>query len=145
MSGIKRDFLDKAVSDAVRASWAGCAHCPTTFDRQKNGSWSKNFQCSHWYPRGSGASTRWHPDNLVALCGECHWFFGTEHDEHTAFIKKLLGDVRFEELKVRKHKTMKYTKANKKSMASWYRDETRRIMALRDQGETGYISLVAWD
>jgi len=142
---IKRDFLDKAVSDAVRASWAMCAHCLMPFDRQKNGSWSKNFQCSHYIGRGAGSSLRWFPDNLTALCGSCHRFFGNDPDEHTAFIKKLLGDVRFEELKTRKHKTMKYTKPEKREMAAHYREETKRIMALRDQGEAGYISLVAWD
>jgi len=142
---IKRDFLDKAVSDAVRASWAMCAHCLTEFDRQKNGSWGKNFQCSHFYGRGSGSSTRWFPDNLTALCGGCHRFLGESPDEHTAFIKKILGDVRFGELKIRKRLVIKYTKYEKKEMATFYRYETKRIMALRDQGEMGYISLVAWD
>ena len=142
---IKRDFLDKAVSDAVRASWAMCAHCLTTFDRQKNGSWTQKFHCSHFHGRASGNSTRYHPDNLTALCAGCHKLFGDDPGEHVAFIKKIMGDVRYDALRVRKSKVMKYTKADKKAMASWYRDETRRIMALRDQGETGYISLVSWD
>lgn len=142
---VLRDFLDKAVSDAVRASWAMCAHCLMTFDRQSNGSWSKNFQNSHYISRGAGSSTRWYPDNLVALCGGCHRFLGNDPDEHTAFIKKILGDVCFESLRERKNKVMKYTKAEKKEMAAHYREETKRIMALRDKGETGYISLVSWD
>ena len=142
---VLRDFLDKAVSDAVRASWGQCSHCLMSFDRQKNGTWSKNFHCSHFYSRGVGSSIRWYPDNLTALCGSCHKFLGGSPDEHTAFIKRILGDVCFESLRERKNKVMKYTKAEKREMAAHYREETKRIMALRDKGETGYISLVSWD
>ena len=116
------------------------------FDRQKNGSWSKNFHCSHFFGRGAGAALRWFPLNLTALCGSCHKFLGNAPNEHTAFIKKILGDVLYEELLDRKRiNVMKYTKAEKKEMAAHYRAETKRIMVLRDDGDIGYISLIAWD
>ena len=142
---MKRDFLDKAISDAVRASWAMCAKCFRPFERQANGSWSKNFQCSHYYRRGSGNSTRWYPDNLTALCGTCHDALGTDHEAHYKFFKSLLGEGCYAALKLRKHAVMKYTRDDKREMAAYYRTETVRIMAQRDAGEIGYIPVIPWD
>jgi len=142
---VKRDFLDKAVSDAVRASWGMCAKCYKPFERQSNGSWSQNFHCSHYFGRGSGNSTRYHPENLVGLCGGCHYELGNDPGAHYKFIKTILGEVCYDALELRKHQVMKYSKLEKKEMAAFYRKETERIMERRKDGEVGYIPLVSWD
>jgi len=143
---IKRDFLDRALSDAVRAAWGMCAKCATPFERQKNGSWGQDFHCAHYFGRGSGNSTRWYPDNLVALCARCHKLLGNDPKQHARFIEHhVLGPESFERLEIRKGQVMKYTRAEKKDMAAHYRAETKRIMVLRDDGDAGYISLVSWD
>ena len=142
---VKRDFLDKAVSDAVRASWGMCAKCYKPFEQQSNGSWGRDFQCSHYFGRGSGNSTRWHPDNLVGLCGGCHYELGNDHEAHYKFIKLILGEVCYNDLKLRKHQVMKYSKSEKKEMAAHYRNETKRVISMRKDGVVGYIPLVSWD
>jgi hypothetical protein len=55
-------------------------------------------------------STRWDPDNAAAHCFTCHMRFGENPIAFTAWIKKYLGDVRYDELQARHRRIVKRTK-----------------------------------
>jgi hypothetical protein len=54
---------------------------------------------SHYWGRAR-ESTRFEPDNCIALCYGCHriWGHGDGRDEYTAFMKKKLGEKRWKTL-----------------------------------------------
>lgn len=139
---MRRDFLDAAFSDLVREAWDWtCARCHKPFPERKG----QDCHCSHFISRGAGNATRWNLDNAVCLCGSCHDWVGKRPDEHTAFFRRVIGDVRYQDLQLAKHKTVKLTEADKKAMAKWYRLEQTRIEAERWRGVVGYVQPVPWD
>lgn len=72
---------------------------------------TEKLQCSHYHGRARN-STRYHPDNLIALCRRHHygdkligWEFAKQRKEihgrdgaYTVFMKKWLGSAKFKEL-----------------------------------------------
>ena len=140
-TGLKRDSLDALISDLIRESfdWK-CARCSKEFPDRK----ARDCHCSHFYSRQFN-STRWHPNNLTCICATCHDYLGKHPDEHTDFIRALLGPGAYEMLRDRNRQVYRYREADKKAMKKHYRAELERIHALRTEGVTGYISVVSYD
>lgn len=138
---IKRDATDAIVSDVIReaADWT-CERCGLEFPDRK----SQNLHASHYYGRGI-KSTRYHPDNVASLCGNCHKKLSHDHDEHYRFMYRRLGEVRYEILRERKQQTVRYRNGDFKAIRCHFRAEMRRIKAMRANGVTGPISVVAYD
>lgn len=138
---MKRDATDAIFSDVIREAydWT-CAYYGTVFPDRKG----REVQCSHFKSRGFN-STRWFPDNAVCLSAAAHTYLGRHPDEHTDFIRKHLGPVRYQELCERNRRIYRYRASDKKAMRQHYAAELERIRALRADGVTGYIEVVAYD
>lgn len=88
--------LDTELSRVVRQN--RCVKCGSDF-KQKN--------CSHFYGRAL-KSVRWDFDNVKCACVGCHFWFDAHPDEHTKFVKELLGQERYEALVARANKSRKW-------------------------------------
>lgn len=55
------------------------------------------LDCAHIYGRAS-LSTRWAPDNAMALCRTCHRMMTDNPDHWEYFCRARLGDDAYEEL-----------------------------------------------
>lgn len=88
------------------------------------------LQCCHIYGRAN-KSTRWHPDNCVALCRECHARFTAEPIEWFEFCHGLLGHEHMAMLRIRKNKVLKTTAQLRKEISDHYRLEYRRMIDQR--------------
>jgi hypothetical protein len=102
---IRIDKRDTVFSKLIRlrAQWS-CESCGTYFP------FGHGLQCSHFFGRRH-MSTRWDADNAAAHCFTCHMRFGENPIAFTAWIKKYLGDVRYEALQARHQRIVKRTKA----------------------------------
>lgn len=138
---IKRSPLDAVFSDLIREAydWT-CQATGLVFPDRKG----RDVHCSHFISRANLA-TRWYPDNAVCLSAGAHKRLGENPDEHTAFMKRHLGEVRYEELQRRKRQIFRYRAADKKAMQKHYRDELERILELRRNGVVGPVEIVAYD
>ena len=138
---MKRDALDAVFSDCVReaADWT-CARCSRVFPDRKG----KDIHASHFYSRSYNA-TRWFPDNVSCLCAACHDHLGKHPDDHSDFIRGLLGPVRYGWLRERKARIYRYRDSDKRDMRKHYRDELERMTELRANGCIGPLQLVAYD
>ncbi len=138
---IKRDATDAIVSDLIReaADWT-CERCSKPFPERK----SYNLHASHYIGRAT-KSTRYFPDNISSLCGECHRVLTNDHHEHYHFMMKRLGGVRYDELQQRKNRVMRYRNSDLAELRSHYRGELERVQRLRRGGVVGYVEVVSYD
>lgn len=140
---MKRDALDAVFSDLIREAWDWtCARCLKEFPDRKG----RDVHCSHFFSR-SFNSMRWFPDNAVCLCATCHDHIGKRPDEHTAMIRRVLGDVAYERNRERMwNKIVRYKADDKKAMRKHYAAELERIKAMRRvDGVTGYVAVASYD
>ena len=138
---IKRTPLDAIFSDVIRESWDWtCAASGIVFSDRKG----RDVHCSHFVSR-INLATRWYPDNAFCLSASMHKRFSENPDEHTAFVKKILGDVRYGELIARKKKIVRYRKPDKQAMQAHYKAELERLRDMRMAGHVGYIGVLAYD
>ena len=138
---IKRTALDAVFSDLIRESWDWtCARCGRECPDRKG----RDFHCSHFISRAFN-STRWFPDNALCLCAACHDVVGKDPGEHYSLLMRILGPVRYDELKERKHRIVRYREAEKKAMTRHYRGQIEHLLGLRADGVTGFIDVMAWD
>lgn len=96
------------------------------------------LQCAHTFSRRH-QSTRYDFDNASALCFSCHQYFGENPTIFTAWIKKQLGDVRYNQLAVRHAKITKRTKADAEELYQHLKSQYRLL-----QDEPAY-SVVNYD
>jgi hypothetical protein len=138
---IKRTPLDAVISDLIRESydWT-CVRCGKECPDRKG----RDFHCSHFYSRAYN-SVRYFLDNLLCLCAACHDFVGKNPDEHVALIKRVLGDVRYEELQARKQRIYRYRKQDKAEMLAHYKAQLAYLKHRRAKGERGVLPVVSWD
>lgn len=96
--GIKRSLADKYFSDWIRErdDWT-CQRCKTEYEKPSSG-----LHNSHFHSRRN-KSTRFDPENCVALCMRCHMHMGENPAEHCEFFLRRLGKERYESLSVRAH------------------------------------------
>ena len=85
--------LDKAFAKKVRAR-GKCQRCGRT----------DMLQCAHIFSR-SHMSTRWDEDNALCLCMPCHLYWAHRQPiEFTEWVMNLLGDYRFNELRMKAYR-----------------------------------------
>lgn len=141
--GIKRTTLDSVFSQLVRerADWT-CENpeCRREFPDRKG----QDVHASHFYSR-QWASTRHHPDNVFCLCAKCHDRFGKAPGEHTAFVRRALGEARFYELRDTWRQVVRRRPQERKEMVKHYRSELDRLLHLRIKGHIGRLEFVGWD
>lgn len=94
-----RNKLDKLVSHIVRAR-GKCEHCGRS---RQNG-----FQAAHIFSRTYN-NTRWALDNLLCLCAACHFYFHKNPILFAEWVKKYLGEEKYENLKEARNQITKYT------------------------------------
>jgi hypothetical protein len=105
---IRIDKRDQVFSKIIRLrARFNCERCGRYFPK------GHGLQCSHFFSRRHQA-TRYDPDNAAAHCFACHMRLGENPIEFTAWIKKYLGDTRYESLRLRHMLTVKRTKADTK-------------------------------
>lgn len=126
----KRDVIFSKII-RLRAKWT-CEACNTYFHL------GHGLQCSHFFGRRH-MSTRWDPDNAAAHCFTCHMRFGENPIEFTAWIKRYLGDVRYECLQLRHRTIVNRTKAD---LAFLYEHLKQQLAAIQEDPNH---SVVAYD
>lgn len=88
---IKRNAADIAFSNYIRerAGWQ-CERCGMQFARSN----ARYLHCSHNWHRGM-SNLRYHPDNALALCKNCHYWFEHYREQSTPWLKEKLGEERY--------------------------------------------------
>ncbi len=90
--------LDKLVSEIVRKR-RKCEHCGK----------KENLQCAHIFPR-TCMNLRFSLDNCLVLCLRCHLYWAHKNPiEFAEWVKKYLGEDKYELLKKAHYKVAKYT------------------------------------
>ena len=101
------------------------------------------LQCSHVYSR-RWASVRHEPINSLALCAGCHRTLGENPIDHVQAYIMVHGIERHELLRELKERIVKKRDRPEKDIAKHYREEWKRMTALREQGVTGRIDFVGY-
>lgn len=91
--------LDKLCSKIVR-SVGECQYCGCP-------EYSK-LHCAHIYTR-KWRSVRWDLLNMICLCASCHLSFHDKPVEFQEFVVQYLGEVKYQELKIRANTNKKWT------------------------------------
>lgn len=98
---IKIRRTDTLFSDLIRErdKWT-CQRCQRQYDPNSTSD-RLALHTSHYWSRGK-ESTRFEPDNCIALCMACHllWGHGDQRDQYKEFMVKRLGEARFKSLMV---------------------------------------------
>jgi predicted restriction endonuclease len=82
---------DATFSLLVRALYDGrCVLCGSSY----------HVQCAHLFSRRY-YNTRWDPENAIALCARHHMRFTHKPIEWDELLRRLLGEVRYEHLRIR--------------------------------------------
>lgn len=88
--------------------------------------WEK-ADCSHYWSR-KHKSTRWNEDNCVAECSYCNRFDSSHLDGLGRFLKKKLGEQRFEMLHWLHNQPKKYSEFELAELVKMYR---KKIVELK--------------
>lgn len=88
--------------------------------------WGK-ADCSHYWSR-THKSTRWNEDNCVAECSYCNRFDSSHLDGLGRFLKKKLGEQRFEMLHWLHNQPKKYSEFELAELVKMYR---KKIVELK--------------
>jgi len=136
---VKRYPEDIAFSNAIRESYDyTCQSCGNNH-RHNPG----YIHCAHIHTR-KHRNTRWCANyGAIALCAICHRRYTDFPVEWGDFLRGYMGDSNYDEAKRRAWISRKFTKAERKEVAKHYRDELKRITALRAEGKTGWDGIIA--
>ena len=107
MPKIKIDKADEVFSNYIRQrdNWT-CQRCGKRYKPP-----TKALHCSHFFGRGR-ESTRYDPDNCIALCYGCHSYFdGAGKEDYRNFKINQLGQAGFDALLI---KSNTYKKKDRK-------------------------------
>ena len=142
MGAVKIRAADKHFSACVRerANWT-CERCHRkTPDDKRMG-----LHCSHYHGRGKWA-TRFDPENCEAICYGCHAYLTANPHKHTARQKEQMGEGAYQILLERSQDTAvgRLAKKTEKDISRHYREELKRMQALRVEGEQGRIEFDNW-
>ncbi len=114
----------------LRARW-NCERCGRYFPL------GHGLQASHFFSRRH-QSTRYDPDNAAAHCFTCHMYLGENPIHFTAWIKKHLGDDRYESLRLRHMLTVKRTKAELEELYQHLKEQLKALEADPNHSVVGY-------
>ena len=121
---IRRDAADKWFSDAVRMrDKSTCRSCG------KEG----RTECAHIYGRAN-KRLRWSTENALALCHYCHQFYTANPLDFYAFLYEEFGEEAMIELKRKSNEIYKTSKALRKEISAFYRNQVRRM-----ENESGHV------
>lgn len=137
--GIKRTPADAAFSDCVReAHDYNCQHCG-----KNNRDNPKACHLSHFCGRRA-KSTRWFKENGFCLCAGCHMYMGEHPHEHDKWVRSVLGEGLFQVLIEQSQTLFRVRKQDEKEIAKHYRDEKKKILEKRKNGQEGFIDFVGY-
>ena len=129
---IRIDKRDTVFSKLIRLrAQFNCECCGTYFPK------GHGLQCSHFFSRRH-QSTRHDPDNAAAHCFTCHMRLGENPIEFTAWIKKHLGDVRYEALQLRHRQIVKRTKAEAEELYQHLKEQYAALQEDPNHMVVGY-------
>jgi len=124
MFGIKRDATDALFSNYIRKRDNYiCQRCHRVYDGP-----SQAIHCAHIFSRRN-ISTRWDPENAIALDFGCHQHWGEEPLEMYDWYKRKFGEPQFDALLLRKNIP---TKVDKKLIRMGLRELMRELEANDD-------------
>lgn len=132
---MRRDKYDILMSSLIRerANWQ-CERCKREYPEGHRA----GLEHSHIWGRRRH-SVRWEPDNGMALCTGCHRYIGANHDEHEALALKILGEERYNEIRLKANTVRRWKAWEKVALYKRMKAELARMKALRMEGVTGRI------
>lgn len=143
---VKVITLDNIFSKCIRerndwiCEYDNCDKCGNVSFRHNPG----GLHNSHFKGRRN-RSTRWHPDNCFALCNKRHERMGDNPDEHAAWVRRELGDTRFDDVVLRANSVRHYKPFDRWDMNQHYKAQLKKMQRQRLDGVQGYLILTPWD
>lgn len=123
MGGIKKTSADNWFSLYIRCrdNWT-CQRCGRVYHYNIGGDNTElqGLHCAHCFGRG-GKSTRFEPDNCLALCYGCHSHIDSNPEEKRDLFIKRLGDERYEELRLQANTPLLNAKRVQKDIAKKFK------------------------
>ena len=116
----KIDAADSAFSKWIRLRDSMCMRCRTPVKLNAKGE-PVSLQASHFQGRRK-ESTRFSPDNVDALCGGCHQYFGSNPGEHYQWQVKMKGLEKVEAIILQSNLT---TKKDRKAEFLYWKDKLK--------------------
>lgn len=139
MGAVKRSPADAAFSLCVRESqdWV-CECCGKVLERGSMG-----LHCSHIFSRRH-RTIRWCKENAQALCFSCHQWYGGNPADSGKWIEEVMGEGAIEILREKRDSKVKVSKLEEKDIAKHYREQHKKLLERRANGETGPLSFESW-
>lgn len=139
MSNIKIFEGDRWFSKCVReaAGWK-CERCGAQHEENSQG-----LHCAHYMTRGKWA-TRFDPDNVAALCYGCHSYIDSNPHKKMEWFDEYLGESTAQIIREKSEDTKHGLKKLKKEISAHYRNEHKRLISLRKDGNCGRIMLIGF-
>ena len=135
---ISRSGADDAFSLAIRLrANCTCERCGAVYVHNN----MKELHCSHNYGR-ENKQVRFHPDNAFALCQDCHRWFARSKVESTQWYQAKLGQEKMQGLLLQMAK--KDVPFNEEKIKAYYRLVYRQLLAMRQEGEQGYLPFLGY-
>ncbi len=135
----KRDnVFSLLVRERVNHTCESCGHyCGP---KHENG----QLDCSHIFGRANRA-TRWHPDNAVAQCRNCHSYFTDNPTMFTRWYEIYLHWVDLDALRPRAFSVKKYSKPELEDLYKHLKGEYLVMTNLRKGGHEDRLEFLAFD
>jgi hypothetical protein len=129
---IKIDKRDTIFSKIIRLrARFNCEKCGRYFPK------GHGLQCSHLVSRRHKA-TRWDFDAAVAHCFTCHQYLGGNPVVFASWIRKHLGDARYDMLLEKHQRIVKRTKVELEELYQHLREQLRCLEADADYAPVNY-------
>ena len=136
---IKRSPADEAFSKCIRAANNYvCQKCGAVHNKSSTG-----LHCSHNFGRRH-RTIRWCKDNALALCFNCHKWYGENPADSGRWLEDFIGEGTIQILREKRDSGVKVSKLEERDIAKHYRQELKKIESKRDSGQTGYIDFDSW-
>lgn len=140
MPAIKRTCADDWFSKAIRMrSDFRCERCGAEHERNSMG-----LHCSHYMGRGNWA-TRFDVNNAFAHCYGCHSFLGANPSHFRGWVREVIGEAMQDEIEAKAKQPARGLRKKVREIAKHYREEYRRLDALRMGGQSGRIELIGYE
>jgi len=130
-------WFSKCIREA--ADWT-CECCGKKYEEN-----SSALHASHYFSRRHKA-IRYCPDNVFAHCFGCHQKLGGNPDDFHKWMVNKVGEAMLEILREKRNDIglAKTINKNKKDVARHYREEYKRIKAVREAGAVGFIDMIEY-
>lgn len=138
---LTRSMADDAFSFCVRLrANCTCERCGEKFPMNA----MKHLHCSHNYSR-EYKQVRFHPDNAIALCKDCHRWFAWNKELSTAWKNEYLGEAKLKRLfQALQNDPVEISKAEERRITAYYRIVARYLVKLREEGNTDYLDFAPY-